>query len=428
MYASKVSEKVQPNYEYVSSTNNTSGIMTEDTIEVIYYYKKQQAGIEQTIDKIGTEKITNEDEKVNYTITYTGKVTNYIGKATVTLTPDENTYVLGNSGEKYVLSSIVRVYEDGTEEEITKDENGIYKYEIEAGKKYTFMAKYETIILVYHLNSSEVKTEIRKSGEKIGTMPRPTYDVEDLNKNYIFVGWSKDKPSTGYHKLSSYEETENINMQIATSIINESIELWPVYVKVGINVNSNIDEDLQNSGITLNSIRYITRPDINRTQINAKYVNGYDFEGWYKNYTDNENRGELVSKDKTYILQKQESLEKETYTAVYVKAYRINYYNTKGEIIYSVGVKQDENRTFVNETLDNQGNKVETPIDYMAYQNIMNGLSLNETFKNWEWKKSDGSIVSWEDFYDVKIEQNMDLYPIVRKITVKDSENQYLLF
>ena len=85
MYASKVSEKVQPNYEYVSSTNNTSGIMTEDTIEVIYYYKMQQAGIEQTIDKIGTEKITNEDEKVNYTITYTGKVTNYIGKATVTM-------------------------------------------------------------------------------------------------------------------------------------------------------------------------------------------------------------------------------------------------------------------------------------------------------------------------------------------------------
>ena len=392
-----------------------------EAVDIYPVYAKYNVETKTNVNiNLPEEVNANKPEKPRYTINESSVD---IGKATVTLTPDENTYVLGNSGEKYVLSAIVRVYEDGTEEEITKDENGIYKYEIEAGKKYTFMAKYETIILVYHLNSSEVKTEIRKSGEKIGTMPRPTYDVEDLNKNYIFVGWSKDKPSTGYHKLSSYEETENINMQIATSIINESIELWPVYVKVGINVNSNIDEDLQNSGTTLNSIRYITRPDIDRTQINAKDVNGYDFEGWYKNYTDNENRGELVSKDKTYILQKKESLEKETYTAVYVKAYRINYYNTKGEIIYSVGVKQDENRTFVNETLDNQGNKVETPIDYMAYQNIMNGLNLNETFKNWEWKKSDGSIVSWEDFYDVKIEQNMDLYPIVRKITVKDSEN-----
>ena len=37
--------------EYVSRTNNTSGIMTEDQIEVIYYYRIKQTGIEQTVDK-----------------------------------------------------------------------------------------------------------------------------------------------------------------------------------------------------------------------------------------------------------------------------------------------------------------------------------------------------------------------------------------
>ena len=86
IYASKVSDKIQINCEYVSSTNNTSGTMTEEPIEVIYYYKIKDAGIEQTIDKIGTDKITNEDQKVEYTITYTGNVTEYVGKATVLIT------------------------------------------------------------------------------------------------------------------------------------------------------------------------------------------------------------------------------------------------------------------------------------------------------------------------------------------------------
>ena len=56
MYVSKESDDVQPNYEYVSSTNNTSGTMTKDTIEVIYYYRMKQAGIEQSIDKTSSRQ------------------------------------------------------------------------------------------------------------------------------------------------------------------------------------------------------------------------------------------------------------------------------------------------------------------------------------------------------------------------------------
>lgn len=344
-----------------------------------------------------------------------------IGKATVTLTPDTNTFVIGNSGEKYVLSSLVRVYEDTTEEEIKLDENGNYKYEIEAGKKYTFMAKYETVILVYHLNNEDIKNEIRKTGEMIETMPSPTYDVKELKENYIFVGWSSTKPSNGYHKLSTYSDTEKINMVNITNTITNSMELWPVYVKIQISVNSNIDSELTNSGISPEGVRYITRPDLDKSQLEAKDVEGYNFVGWYKNYVNSDNKGELVTSNKMYLLQREESLQKEIYTAVYVRAYTINYYDTNGNVIYFVGVTQDENRTFVDEVIDNEGNKVSIPIDYEAYQIISSKLNLNESFRNWQWVKKDGTIVSWEDFYNKKINSNMDLYPIVRKITVEDS-------
>ena len=344
-----------------------------------------------------------------------------VGRAVVTLTPDTNTFVIGNSGEKYVLSSLVRVYEDGTEEEIKLDESGNYKYEIEAGKTYTFMAKYETIILVYHLSNTDIKNEIKKAGEMIGTMPNPTYDIEDLKENYIFVGWSNTKPSTGYHKLNIYSDTEKINMINGTNTTTNSMELWPVYVKIQISVKSNIDSELANSGISPESIRYITRPDLDKSQLEAKDVEGYNFIGWYTNYVNSDNKGELVTNNKAYLLQRKDNLQNEVYTAVYVKSYTINYYDTSGNVIYSVGVTQDENRTFVNEVMDDEGNKVSTPIDYEAYQEISNKLSLNESFRNWQWVKNDGSVVSWEEFYNKEITGNMNLYPIVRKITVEDS-------
>ena len=344
-----------------------------------------------------------------------------VGRAVVTLTPDTNTFVIGNNGEKYVLSSLVRVYEDGTEEEIKLDESGNYKYEIEAGKTYTFMAKYETIILVYHLSNTDIKNEIKKAGEMIGTMPNPTYDIEDLKENYIFVGWSNTKPSTGYHKLNIYSDTEKINMINGTNTTTNSMELWPVYVKIQISVKSNIDSELANSGISPESIRYITRPDLDKSQLEAKDVEGYNFIGWYTNYVNSDNKGELVTNNKAYLLQRKDNLQNEVYTAVYVKSYTINYYDTSGNVIYSVGVTQDENRTFVNEVIDDDGNKVSTPIDYKAYQEISNKLSLNESFRNWQWVKNDGSVVSWEEFYNKEITGNMNLYPIVRKITVEDS-------
>ena len=85
-YTTNVATDIPANYELVAEPTNKNGKITPEQTEVIYYYRIKDAGIEQTIDKTGTDKITNEDQKVEYTITYTGKVTDYIGKATVTIT------------------------------------------------------------------------------------------------------------------------------------------------------------------------------------------------------------------------------------------------------------------------------------------------------------------------------------------------------
>ena len=104
MYASQVSNQIAVNYEYVSSTNNTSGIMTEDPIEVIYYYRIKQAGIEQTIDKTGSpDTVTEEEQKVTYNITYTGNITDYIGNAKVTIV-DTLPFSIDTSADKSNLN------------------------------------------------------------------------------------------------------------------------------------------------------------------------------------------------------------------------------------------------------------------------------------------------------------------------------------
>ena len=87
MYASRASENIAPNYEYISDTGNTSGEMTEEMIEVIYYYQLKDGEItDNIIEKTGTpEKITKEDQEVSYTISYNATVDEYIGNAVVTI-------------------------------------------------------------------------------------------------------------------------------------------------------------------------------------------------------------------------------------------------------------------------------------------------------------------------------------------------------
>ncbi len=425
------SEEVTPNsleWNYIYDVENDT-YCTSDINKVKPYLLSKDEIIKEAIDvypvyaKYNVETTTNVNFKApginipsnpKYTIEETET-----GKATVTLTPDTDTFISEGSSEKYKLTSLVKV-SGNTEEIINPNTNGTYTCQIEAGKQYTFMAKYSTNILLYHLNDTETKLEIKNSGDIVGNMPSPTYNID----NYIFYGWTNESPENGkYHIID--EDLNSINIINSSSIINNSLELWPVYINIKVKVNSNIDDYLLSSGLDPNQIRNITKVGYDKTQINAEKIEGYKFIGWYQNYQDNNNKGNLITENQTYLLQKDESLKDTTYTAVYLKYYKVNYHDKNGNIIYTSEITQDENRSFVSEVIDSEGNKIETIIDFEPYQEINATLDPNEIFQNWQWEK-DGTIIKWDDFYKLEIKQNMDLYPIIRTISATDSKGNPL--
>lgn len=347
------------------------------------------------------------------------------GEALITITPNENTYISGNSGAIYELLELVRVYDDGTEEVIELNNNS-YKYKVEAGQKYVFMAKYRPYTVIYHLNEGDIKIVIRNHLDVLGEIQNPTFSIG--NNGYVFMGWTDQVPENGkYHSYltNSSFENDNLTMYNENTVVLEALELWPVYVKVNLNINSNIDSLLEQNNNNLEDTRYITRPTISETQINAEStaLGNYVFEGWYKNYQSNSNKGELITNNLTYIFENDESSENNTYTAVYKRIININYHNTSREIIYTAYIGENEERSFVREELDNDNNTMMVPIDSQAYEEIYNSLAPNEVFVNWQWQVNSETISQWDSFYNETITTNMDLYPIIIKVDMKDPDN-----
>ena len=369
-----------------------------------------------------TSSYVNIPDNPSYTLEETGT-----GKAKITISPDIDTYVVGSNGEKYILTSLTRVYEDGREEVLYINGENKYTYDITAGLNYTFIANYEPYVLVYHLNENDVKINIRNFGEAVGEIPTPTYDLNMLSEKHLFRGYTTQASTLGYHSFNSYEEyiNSNINIINTNAPVSESLELWPVYISTSLSVNSNIDDYLTNNSIDLIDVRNIAREGNNKIKllINKTVVNNYNFIGWYKNYNNMDDLGELVTTNTELILSEVDSLSNEIYTAVYKEIFKLNYFDKTGNLLYSVDVSQDEERSFITTTEDEDGNIVYTPIDYEAFESIYNTLQKNESFKNWQWVTDTGTIVDWNDFCDKKITSDMNLYPIINRVVVKDYNN-----
>ena len=84
-YTTSESSEVPNNYELKRKTDNYTGVVSSSNIEVIYYYQKKDSTLETSITKTGPEEITSSSESINYEITYTAKVTDYIGNGTITI-------------------------------------------------------------------------------------------------------------------------------------------------------------------------------------------------------------------------------------------------------------------------------------------------------------------------------------------------------
>ena len=69
--------------------SNANGNYIEGNIDVVYYYTKNDGDItENEVTKIGPDAVNSINSTFNYTLTYKGKVENYVGKATLTLTDE----------------------------------------------------------------------------------------------------------------------------------------------------------------------------------------------------------------------------------------------------------------------------------------------------------------------------------------------------
>ena len=86
-YTTSSADNIAPNYELVQENlpTNATGTITENDTEVIYYYRLKTPSVTNTVTKSGTDRISSANQEVNYTITYTANVTDYIGNAEVTI-------------------------------------------------------------------------------------------------------------------------------------------------------------------------------------------------------------------------------------------------------------------------------------------------------------------------------------------------------
>ena len=82
-YTTEQSTNIPKNYELLEAPTNYKGIIEDDEVEVIYYYKVIDSYISSVIDKTGTEEITLKDELVTYTIKYTVNIDDYLGDAKI---------------------------------------------------------------------------------------------------------------------------------------------------------------------------------------------------------------------------------------------------------------------------------------------------------------------------------------------------------
>lgn len=156
-YSTEEAKDIPANYECVGKSNNTSGNMTIEEIEVIYYYGLKEAQIENNIEMTGTEKIIEEDEEVEYRISSNVEVNTYIGDMTVTIVvtlpyeiDEEKSELNGgiyNSTDKTITWTEriegVDTFTEGIEE-INREKNITVVYENIDYSKISFEAKVET--------------------------------------------------------------------------------------------------------------------------------------------------------------------------------------------------------------------------------------------------------------------------------------------
>ena len=387
----------------------------------------------------------------------------------VTLNADVDEPLPNGSGDVYKLLRMTVSVDGGEEIDLTAGDvnTGVYTYTpIEPGHSYLFTAYYQPYVVIFHQNgTAEMVTQLYNQYDHIRNTPLPT--IQDSNPaldDYIFIGWTEQTPENGLYLTYVAETDETVTYDKMDGIyhfvddgtsVSYAMELWPVYINIRVQVNSNIDAELTEKGVDLNTIRKVERnaADSLQTKVVATEVEGYKFYGWYKEipsgsladdaqYTDTR----LVSKDSTYHLTGDKPYEPTVYTARYLKVYKVIYHDQNGNVLITDYVYENADHAFEQTTVltdadgnpvkDKSGNTVTVSVPYFpdAISALHEGMTDSQAFETWLWIKSTGEQVKYNDFCTNRIiadciardpgsGREMHLYPVVWSLSATDSKN-----
>lgn len=425
-------------------------ILSEDAkvyapMELYPVYAKYDYIFTTNLEEIGftgneTVNAPNLPEEVQGTFTESGD-----GYAEVTFTVDTATPVeVGTSEPLYTVVSVEAINQTtGEREVLIANADGSYTGTIEAGYQYKFIANYEPIAVIYHTGGTTpgediLEPVIRNAGDRLGEAPDPVNTQEIVGEDYVFAGWTLAEPEQGIFYRVEYDNIPALASE--NTAVTGPMELWPVYAKVSVNVNSNIDSA---AGVVPDAIRGFRVNDLNQQGVQlwaaqsvAADPDNYAFVGWYTGYQSDADKGTLVSSNRKTELSGTDVFAGTTYTAVYEKVYRLNYHDTEGNIIYTAYASQSNPRSFVQtQTItkpDGEGGtiseEVTSIIDTEAFALITEAVPANEQFLEWQWVQADGATKRWDEFYNETITQNMELYPVTNAVDVEDTNGNELSY
>ena len=281
IYATKESENVAPNYEFVSTDGKTNGIMTEETTEVIYYYRLKEPIIEtpEITKESSVEKVISENQTIDYTINYNTTIDTYIGKATITIV-DYLPYEIDES-----LSNIVGgTYDVGAKTITWTEEIGDIDTFVNGAKEINITKEIELVFTNVDTKASNIQNRVRGKIElETPNKEETVEDTKDIPTDYVVdvpveKVWDDAKDSS--HRPESVTVTltaDGENVPEKTAILNAeggwktTFEDSPKYTEAGEEIVYSVVESETNVG----DLEYYDEAKVENVDGTVKVTNSY---------------------------------------------------------------------------------------------------------------------------------------------------------
>ncbi len=293
--------------------SNANGNYIEGNIDVVYYYTKNDGDItENEVTKIGPDYVSSINDTFDYTLTYKGKVENYVGNSTLTLTdrlPYDATIVDIDDRCEFnnnTITCTTAYVVDGTKE-IDESFNISVKYSNIVSDKIVNSVSSN---LVLENNSAtdedEIETEVYK-----GTVVA-TYRAEDgtvLHENVVTTDLAGTKYTTEEKSFYGYTLKE------VTGADKEGIYKANTTLEVNYIYTKNIGD------VTENNVNKVQNNII--TDINSEYHYVLSYSGKVENYVGDVTleltdtlpyNAEIISKDDKCVVTGNTIVCTDTYT------------------------------------------------------------------------------------------------------------------